>query len=644
MQNASISLLSGKIGYGINQDTIATNNLENVSTTCSSSITTYTYNSTRLLWTYGVALAVSVIFVTYCVGLILRNGAGPKFSVSSLIGMALNSDMICAEKKLRRRTKIRLLSTDYGQRRFIPVSIVPSTLDEAPSDKFRACPFCNLRSTGSRFLMAAQWKMVFFIIGAVCAMAINHAFYHYVNGKVPSSSLQISDPSGWLLNQTIVSDIGIALAYVGQTFIAVVIVTACHQFFWLTVRNRGLAILAIDFVMKAQDNPFSFSTLSALRVSIIVPLLTFLAASTPLVSIFAPGSIKVTTDFNRLESCTVLAPRDMSSLAVNAPSSGEGGANNTPLQTVLASGSYIPPIDVCGLSFSAQRSRCSYDLQFTGPGFNCENVTTSNTYSAFVSPQLWSSAVLFQATSIPLTANDLPIKVFVQTWDVKRSEYQATTCTSVARSYSVSVQVSEGNPPILDVTGSRIVSSIQANISQKITFTIIYSLDQVYLLSGTTSSNIPQVLPTGAGGIGSIEADGNITWNANLAQALEEFSQNATLSVLSGQISTFNVDIPNVLENITTTCTYTFTAYEYTPQRLFLTYGIGIFVTILCAILGSVAIRRNGVDESMDFSRLLRAILNERMYEARENLNGETVIKADETPEGALAPVVDYSL
>ncbi|KLO16657.1 hypothetical protein SCHPADRAFT_202449 [Schizopora paradoxa] len=509
---------------------------------------------------------------------------------------------------------------------------------------FSALP--NLPSTGSRLLTGAHWKMALFIIGAICAMAFNHAFYKYVDGKAPNSSLRNSGSSKLLLNQTVVSEIGIALAYAGQTLLAVAIATACHQMFWRAIRDRGNTISGIDSVMTVQNSPFTLSIFSALRVSVIVPFLALLAASTPLVSIFAPGSIKVATDFNQVGNCTVFAPRDLSSLAVNISFKGKGAGNNIPLQTVLASGSYIPPIDVCGSSLSASRSQCNYDLQFTGPGFDCGEATTSNDYSSFVSPSVsGSGAMLLQANLIPQTTDDLSLQVFVQTWDVKRSVYQGTNCTGVVRSYSVNVQSSEGNVPVLDVTDSSIVSTIQANASQLDSFSENYVYDHMTLLSNLMayitggSPQYSSILSTTPGGIGSIQADGNITWNANLSQALEGFSRNATLSVLSGQVLTFNPDVPNILENDTTSCTYTSTAYEYTPKRLFLAYGVGIFVALLCVICGAVAIWRNGVEETMDFSRILRAILNDRMFNAVDNLDKDTVVKADETAEGALAPL-----
>jgi len=141
------------------------------------------------------------------------------------------------------------------------------------------------------------------------------------------------------------------------------------------------------------------------------------------------------------------------------------------------------------------------------------------------------------------------------------------------------------------------------------------------------------------GTIGTLQLDGNFTFSTNMSVTMESLAQNATLSNLSGQILAFGTDDPNILENVTSTCTYTFTAYEYTPYRLFVPYGVAIFVTILCTIWGSVAARRNGVEESMDFSRFLRAVLNERMFSARAILDEDTKVKADDTTEGKIAPL-----
>lgn len=476
------------------------------------------------------------------------------------------------------------------------------------------------------------------IIAAVCSMLLLHAYYHYLDGKRPS--LEES-----ALNQAIVSNIGTALAYAGQTFLAAAVATSCSQLFWRTIRLRGHVISKIDSIIGVQAGPFSLSIVSALRASICVPLLALLVASMPFISISAPGSIKITQDFNGLESCTVLAPRNLSAWTVNMSHWQDIIDFRSILQKVVITGTYLPPITVCGSGPFAQASRCSYDLYFIGPGLLCENLNdTASTRNSVFSPPpglgkengpflIFQSAVTLANESQIM--DNMTLRLNVQAWDMERSVYQEADCTGVLRSYAISISTTTF--PTINVTASRIMTTIHINTSQPLTFIESYVNDLVitFIEPGLNLSGISGL----TGDIGYAQLDGSTSWDTNLAHGLEESAQNAALSIFSGKISTLNSDVPDILENVTTTCTYTSTAYQYTPHRLFLTYGIGIFVTILCTIWGSVAIRRNGVEESMDFSRMLRAILNERMYNARDTLDKDTIIKADETPEGALAPL-----
>ena len=52
----------------------------------------------------------------------------------------------------------------------------------------------------------------------------------------------------------------------------------------------------------------------------------------------------------------------------------------------------------------------------------------------------------------------------------------------------------------------------------------------------------------------------------------------------------------------------------------------------------------NGVEESMSFSRILRAVLNERMYNARDRLDKDSIIKADDTKDGSFAPFIEPTI
>ncbi len=82
-------------------------------------------------------------------------------------------------------------------------------------------------------------------------------------------------------------------------------------------------------------------------------------------------------------------------------------------------------------------------------------------------------------------------------------------------------------------------------------------------------------------------------------------------------------------------CVYSLIAYQYTPYRLFLTYGVAALATALCVIWGLFYVKRNGVEESMDSSRFLRAVLNEKLY-VQESLDADMRLRA----EGRLVPSI----
>ncbi len=503
--------------------------------------------------------------------------------------------------------------------------------------------------------------MLALVLGGVLCMIVHHLYYHHLDSKPPTLSLRRSSLCTWLENQTVVSDIGLALAYTAQTLFIAAVAISSSQLFWRSLRSRAHTVARIDALMKAQVNPFTPSSIRAARASFTVFLLALLATAMSAVSIFAPGSIQVSNNMDLSKECSVNTLRDLTSLTTDRSSD-----YSSPLGTVLSLSSFIPPLNACESGM-----QCRYDLEFVGPGYDCQDVTASSDYAAFAKPTFvpgtGNVTNVYNASFMPHTA-DLTIRLFVQTWDIVRSQFQAVNCTGVSRSYSVTVMHNTSSSAI-NVHDSRLISPIlsQPGVDPtpppgngNISFTQDYMIGGMTILMGTININALAVMTdsdvqsfmTGAlgntniNGLGSLLPDGNMTWRENMTVALEEYAQNLTLSLLSGQISPFNnTEEPSLLENSTTACIYTLTAYEYSPYRLFLTYGIAAFVTLLCVAWGTIAIQLNGVDESMDFTRLLRAVLNEKMYHWYEGegfeLDMNARIKADDTSEGALAPVID---
>ncbi len=663
--NASVSLLSGNIYYGLSNDTET--NLQSVDSTCSSTFTVYVYDSLRLMAMYGAVLGIAVLVVACGSWLRFRNGVEDKMVFSHVVHIALNEDLLHTSDSggIHDKTRLQLKRGTLGKL----IQVPPPPVDDGPDssnppsvkpERYGEYCITNILSillivtcslenglTEAQVLKSVQPRRMendyYYPAGSCCAI-LHHFYYHFLDGKAPSPSFCISGCPGWinLKNQVVVSEIGIALAYAGQTLFAIVVGASSVQLFWRRIRSRGLQILEVDALMKVRSSPVSPSLYRACCASLTIPFFAFLAASTSILSIFAPGALRVSTSHLESKECTVPTPRNLS-IAIG---SNTDGLFYTPIITVLSSGTYLAPLGSCG------PGDCSYNLEFIGPGFECHDVTASSNATEFISggpgAELGDNVTnLFQASIAPQTEDDLTMQLFVQTWDTVRSVYQAVNCTAVLRSYSV--LISHNTTSAIDVTESQTISTIQANTSNLSTFAETYTYN---VLSTLVQSDVSIEVTESLGvpitfissglmmmNIGTFQLDGEFACRENMTVALEEFAQNATLSLLSGQIFAFNKDDSELLENVTTTCAYRSTAYEYTPYRLFLPYGVVVLMTSLCAVWGSIAARRNAVEESMDFSRFLRAVLNNRMFDARENLDKNTRVRANDNVEGDIVPL-----
>ncbi len=514
----------------------------------------------------------------------------------------------------------------------------------------------------SRVLGTAGVQMITFILAGLCCMLLHHEYYHYLDWKAPSTTpLRHSSASSWLKNQSIVSDIGIAIAYAGQTLFAAAIMVALVQLFWHTLRCRGRTVTQIDALMKVQASPISPSTVLAGKTSFGVLLVALLATSMSVISIFAPGSIKVSFDRSLSKECTVMTLRNLTTLTTSNESD-----YKTPIGTVLSSGTYLAPLNPCDSKDAGPA--CSYNFEFIGPGFDCQDVTPSSNFTEFATTGLPSnnSVNLFNASIIPQTGDRL-IQLSVQTWDMERSLYQAVRCVGVSRSYAVAI--SHNTSSTIEVLSSQSLSpilfqpgvdlTVSPGNGNNISFSQDYLANSMLFLAQLISldrdsnslefdlnqpNDIGGALGIAAdhfGNIGAFALDGNYTWSENMTLALEAYAQNATLSLLSGRIFAFSsADGPELLEAVRMPCVYSLVAYQYAPFRLFLTYGVAALVTALCVIWGVLCVKWNGVEESMEFSRFLRAVLNERLYDAQESLDADADMRliVEGTAEGRLVP------
>ena len=94
-------------------------------------------------------------------------------------------------------------------------------------------------------------------------------------------------------------------------------------------------------------------------------------------------------------------------------------------------------------------------------------------------------------------------------------------------------------------------------------------------------------------------------WAGNLEELVPEIMHNVSLSLLSGTLS----DAHNTtLTMVNTDCSINALTYVYDRVRLIGIYTVGLVATLLCLLLGLIAIQTNdNQEESLTFSRILAA-------------------------------------
>lgn len=124
----------------------------------------------------------------------------------------------------------------------------------------------------------------------------------------------------------------------------------------------------------------------------------------------------------------------------------------------------------------------------------------------------------------------------------------------------------------------------------------------------------------------------------DLSDLLASYIQNTSLSLLSGEIFASNDTSTILIATVDSPCTHSSIAYEYFPAALLLSYGMTALVVAVCVLMGFWAIRKNGVEESMDVSRVMYSILNRELFDARQTIGLDTMVRLKGDKFGHFVP------
>ncbi len=120
---------------------------------------------------------------------------------------------------------------------------------------------------------------------------------------------------------------------------------------------------------------------------------------------------------------------------------------------------------------------------------------------------------------------------------------------------------------------------------------------------------------------------------SNTSTLVSSFMSNISISLLNNLLSTEQNPTTAPYD---TTCWYSSASYTYDSERLLVTYGLGIVVAAICMMFGFRAIHLNGMDESLAFSRIVGATLNESLFERRFDLSKSSRVTGEGGVHGRL--------
>ncbi len=459
-------------------------------------------------------------------------------------------------------------------------------------------------------------------------MIVHHFFYAFLNGKAvdsPSSPLIVRD-------QGIANPIGNLIAYLAKTAFAGALGSVFVQVLWVRLRRGGDTIKNIDASMSLKESFVSPSSIPAWFFAHDLFLLAGLSMATALITVLSTGSLKVDPNFSQLESCAVQNV-DLDKATTDIWENGQYYYTR-----ILLMGTYYPPINPCAGIVNG--TSCRYSLDFFAPGLQCTNITDSYDFTPFLAPisnQPSSDYYIYNGTNNIQVGVSSAIQV--ATRDPTRNNLlEAVQCIPFNASYSVDVMHTNVSSNV-QITSTNLLNPYNFSdnsVAPQVGYIGLHVLEGLVVGSPRGTDGGASILQNSP--LGSTTPAGTWEWAGSMLTLLPNLVQNYSVSLLSSPL--FAISKNSVLTSIDTSCAYTSNSYVYTPARLFAIYGAAILVTSIAGVFGFRAVSSNGVEESTKFSRLLGAILNDGLFQAREtgSMTMQTKLKADDTVMGEIAP------
>ncbi|KAJ6510767.1 hypothetical protein C8R45DRAFT_1207627 [Mycena sanguinolenta] len=478
---------------------------------------------------------------------------------------------------------------------------------------------------------------------AAAALAIGHHLFNTsLDKRIVPSTGSTSRLHG-IQSQAGASAIGTTFAFLVSALLGVSAGTAFLQCAWRLVRQRSFTVAGLDALWSSPHNPLAFLSIDFWKTGRGVVVIATLSWAFPLMVTFAPGTLSVETQINTVnEECMVqtydlgfsTALHEELENALDSYTQPSVLANRTVAATLFGGQPFSPTSPCSG--------NCSYLLPVNAPSFSFSlGVLNSSTLTwtsisktpLYVADTFDASPSLNPYSGWDFVGNYADYSAFipVSTGDTIP---QGTnfTCITFNSTYHLNYTFLGSIPHVSidqivrDKPASQISPPTTAGENATFnedsgthsawfnatanTYALVSSMYNYIIGNATVESTMenakfvyapPSLSVTQTHLVSSANGRGDIAW-ANVPSAVESLLQNITLSLLTVDAS----------QTMNTTCLSTNLVphFAYNARRLWLVYGLGLGLSLLCAIVGLVALFQNEVGATGSFSDFLAATRN----------------------------------
>ncbi|KLO08737.1 hypothetical protein SCHPADRAFT_944198 [Schizopora paradoxa] len=572
---------------------------------------------------------------------------------------------------------VPVLRTDYGQRqRWRSPRWIVQVVDHWHPERY-----------------SVRIKMLTLIVLAVVIMVVNDQIYLLVQKEsrtrtqafndlvsVSEDALEVGAQDIQSALQRITNIVGNLFGTIANMLLSGVIGLAFMQIFWRRMRNKVHTLAEINSAMSCSSHPFGVGSLKSWKSMFWLSAIPALAIANTQIILFASGSIHAQpTSFNHtcgvftvnLTNANLVGPGAVTSLS-NASaaqqqhqqtfnfSNAKAQVQSYVTQVIVLDEPIPPYVDVENLD--------SYNVTFDAPALRCEDDSGANLTSILPLPdpsQTNASIPIWTTVYNPNSGSASPNLTFTTaTRNLASSDdgvivpdeanQQIVLCTFFNASYFVKVKsgndgynahVEHNETAPLTIGGSS-TDGIAYNNFLAIADTFAKTLNGSASFDPVTFDFTPDSPIIVFSFFGEEEPD--VPWslgsNVKLTKAIPKLMDFVVVGLLSNLLNSGTATSSDrssssssqpkntaLLSRVGRECVIDGIAFQYDRSRLILSYCGGILYTSLIALASVLAIKANGAEESMDFSRIVKAVVNNHLLVHKDRLDdNETMLLADD--------------